>query len=193
MKKVIQLILIVSSLFCFDLIAQEAKLKTHLKPQIKAKPKVKVIYDAKSVAIHPHQINDLLTWNFNSKIKVKTVTPIFINYSNVEDLKLDKTTRSLLFKYKIEKPEIISLYDLARNYCELNGKDILFSIDDEWQKKPDSIFIALDAIKHVRVVDSKNYPYLSEKKNQLVVVAIKTVNPPKKEEEDDGKPKIYIR
>lgn len=191
MKKAI--LIIVASLFCFKAVAQEAKLKAKLQQQIKVEPKFKVIYDSKSAIVHPHQINDVITWNFNSQVKVKTVTPILINYSNVEDLKLDKTTRSLLIKYKIAKPEIISLYELARKYCKLNGKDILFSVDDEWQKKPDSTLIAIDAIKHVRVVDSKDYPYLSEQKNQLIVVAIKTVNPTKKREEDDGKPKIYIR
>lgn len=171
--------------------AQETQLNTTLKTKLK--PKVKIIYDPKSVVIHPHQINEALTWNFNSKVKVKSANPVIINYNNVNELKLDKTRRSLLIKYKIEKPEIISLYELARKYCKLNRKDILFSIDNEWQKQPDSIFISIDAIKHVRVVDSDNYPYLSKKKNQFVVVAITTVNPPKKEEEDDGKPKIYIR
>ncbi|MDQ8005519.1 MAG: hypothetical protein REI64_12020 [Pedobacter sp.] len=171
--------------------AQEAKLDTVLRT--KTKPKVKVIYDIQSASLLPHQNNDVLTWNFNSKTKVKTVNPIFINYNNVDDLNIDKATRSLLFKYKIEKPEIVNLYELASKYCKLSEKDILFSVDDEWQKQPDSTFISIDAIKHVRVVDSKNYPYLSEKKDGFVVMAIKTVNPPKKEEAEDGKPKIYIR
>jgi hypothetical protein len=178
--------------FCLVFVkAQEVKLDTAL--STKAKPKVKIIYDTKSIVVHPHQNNDVLTWNFNSQIRVKTAIPIFINYNNVEDLKIDKATRSLLFKYKIEKPEIISLYELARKYCKISDKDILFSVDDEWQKRPDSAFIAIDAIKHVRVVDSKNYPYLARKRNHFVVLAVKTVNPPKKEEDDGDKPKIYIR
>lgn len=101
--------------------------------------------------------------------------------------------KGISVSYKIEKPEIISLYEMARKYCMLNKRDILFSIDGEWQKQPDSVFIAIDAIKHVRVVDSENYPYLSNKKSNIVIVDIKTVNPPKKEEDNDAKPKIYIR
>jgi len=187
------ILLIVFSLFCFNvMVAQEAKLNTTLKPQlVPEKPKVKVIRDAQPTT-HDHNKNHL-TWVFNSKVSVLTVNPIIINYSNVEDLKIDKATRSLVIKYKIEKPEIISLHELARKYCKLKESNILFSVDDEWQRQPDSAFIAIDAIKHVRVVDSENYPHLSEKKDRLVVVAIKTVNPPKKEEEDDGRPKIYIK
>lgn len=187
------ILLIVFSLFCFDVIvAQEAKLNTTLKQQlVPEKPKVKVIMDAQ-LTMHDHNKNHL-TWVFNSKVSVQTINPIIINYSNVEDLKINAATRSLVIKYKIEKPEIINLYELARKYCELKERNILFSVDDEWQRQPDSTLIAIDAIKQVRVVNSENYPHLYKKKDRFVVVAIKTVNPPKKEDDNDGKPKIYIR
>jgi hypothetical protein len=187
------ILVMVCSLFCFEvMMAQEAKLNTTLKSQlVPEKPKVKVIGDAQPTTYDQHKNH--LTWVFNSKVSIKSTNPIIINYSNVEDLKIDKASRSLVIKYKIEKPEIISLYVLARKYCKLNGNDVLFSVDDEWQKQPDSTFIAIDAIKYARVVDSKNYPNLSKNKDRFVVMAIKTVNPPKKEDDNDGKPKIYIR
>jgi hypothetical protein len=180
------LLFIVLSLFCLGSVAQEAKLNTRPKTY---KPKVKVLYDTQTANLSHHRP---ALWKFNGNTEIEAYRPI-INMSNVDEIFVDDKNKVVRVKYKVEKPEIISLHELARKYGKVSGKDILFSVDDEWQKQPDSTFIAIDVIKHVRVVDSKNYPYLSEKKNQLVVVAIKTVNPPKKEEDDGDKPKIYIR
>lgn len=174
---------IVFSLICLGSTAQEAKLTTTPKSY---KPKVTVLYDTRT-SLHHHAP---VTWIFNGNTKVKAYMPI-INTSNVKEIFVDNN-KGISVSYKIEEPEILNLHELAKKYCDISHKNVLFSIDDEWQKHPDSVFIAIDAIKHVRLVDSKNYPYLSKKKNHFVVISIKTVNPPKKEEED-GKPKIYIR
>lgn len=170
--------------------AQQAKLDTILKPRIKPKINIYQAPDAKAYeAIHHH--GNPATWIFNLKVKVFTRNPI-INVNNVQELKIEKP--NILIKYKVDSIEILTIPQLIKEYCHLPlGKEkLLIKIDDELQRYPDSVYIAIDAIKHIQIDNSDNYPSLKlAQKNSFKIIDIKTYK--LGEEKDDGKPKIMIR
>ncbi len=186
-------ILTILSLLYLGVIAQEAKLKTNLKPYVKSFPKVNVLFDKQTATLYTQSRGIVPTWVFNSKLKIRDADPLIVNFSNITKVDLDKNSRSILVEYKIDTPEILSLHQLAETYCKVEDNNVLFSIDNEPQKKPESVYITIDAIKQVRVINSENYPPIGSAKNNFVVIDITTVNPPKKKADNQGKPVIYIR
>lgn len=184
-------LIIIISLCCLTLTAQEAQLNTKLKPFIKQKINIVDLSDRKPETITGHGV--MPTWVINSEHKFRKKS-LILNYKNIEDIRIEKKGNTIQIKYKIDSLEILNLNQLARKYCDISQKNILFTIDKKLERKPDGIYIAIDAIKRIDIDDSKNYPALAlSKKKNFKLVSITTVNPPKQEEEDNGNPKIMIR
>lgn len=170
--------------------AQQAKLDTVLKPHLK--PKINIYYAPESKAyevIHHH--GNPANFIINSKVKFFTRKPI-LNPNNLEEIKIEKP--NILIKYKIDSVEILTISQLLKKYCKvaLEEEKLLIKIDDELQRYPDSVYIAIDAIKRIQIDTSDNYPSLKlTSKSSFKIIDIKIYK--LGEEKDDGKPKIMIR
>lgn len=172
-----------------SIFAQKIQLDTTLRPHIKPKINIYHTPDAKAYAAIHH--SNPATWIFNSKVKIFTKKPI-INVNNVQDIRIEKP--NILVKYKVDPVEILSISQLIKEYCylTLEKEKLLIKIDDEFQRHPDSVHIAIDAIKSIWIDNSDNYPSLQLlPKNSFKIIDIKTYK--RGEEKDDGQPKIMIR
>ena len=129
------------------------------------------------------------TWIINSKIKFST-RKIILNPNHIDSIKIENP--NILVKYKFDSVEILTLPQLLEKYCKLSleKEKLLIKTDDELERYPSNIYIAIDAIKELKIDNSDHYPSLKAPKDSFKIIDIRTYKPGEKERSGEANIRI---